>query len=114
MNKIIEVINDANVKGVNCASDNINDKKNQEIAPRNCKIAEEILKLILLNIAKISAGNATNTIIMMLSVNKYGCSKVTVFGPVGCIAAKNKQTIVDKIAKIIKVIRTFIMTILCL
>ncbi|PWZ67634.1 hypothetical protein DD902_15605, partial [Staphylococcus pseudintermedius] len=63
-------------------SDNINDKKNQEIAPRSCKIAEEILKLILLNIAKISAGNATNTIIMMLSVNKYGCSKVTVFGPV--------------------------------
>ena len=41
-NKIIEVINDANVKGVNCVSDNINDKKNQEIAPRNCKIAEEI------------------------------------------------------------------------
>ena len=39
---------------------------------------------------------------MMLRVNKYGCSKVTVFGPVGCIAAKNKQTIVDKIAKIIK------------
>ena len=31
-NKIIEVINDANVKGVNCVSDNINDKKNQEIA----------------------------------------------------------------------------------
>ncbi len=46
VNKIIEVINDANVKGVNCVSDNINDKKNQEIAPRNCKIAEEILKLI--------------------------------------------------------------------
>lgn len=32
VNKIIEVINDANVKGVNCVSDNINDKKNQEIA----------------------------------------------------------------------------------
>ncbi|MGT0197545.1 hypothetical protein ACVNPZ_00900 [Staphylococcus aureus] len=32
-------------------------------------------------------------------MNKYGCSKVTVFGPVGCMAAKNKQTIVDKIAK---------------
>ena len=31
-NKIIEVINDANVKGVNCVNDNINDKKNQEIA----------------------------------------------------------------------------------
>lgn len=28
MNKIIEVINDVNVKGVNCVSDNINDKKN--------------------------------------------------------------------------------------
>ena len=31
----------------------------------------------------------------MLRVNKYGCSKVTVFGPVGCIAAKNKQIIIS-------------------
>ncbi|GJF56909.1 hypothetical protein SA19103_10490 [Staphylococcus argenteus] len=113
-NKIIDVINDPTVKDVNCESDNINDKKNQEIAPRICKIAEETLKLILSYIAKTSAGNATNIIIMMFRVNKYGCSKVTVFGPVGCMAAKNKQTIVDKIDKIIKVIRTFIMTILCL
>ena len=32
MNKIIEVINDANVKGVNFVSDNINDKEPREIA----------------------------------------------------------------------------------
>lgn len=99
MNKIIEVINDANVKGVNCVSDNINDKKNQEIAPRNCKIAEEILKLILLNIAKISAGNATNTIIMMLSVNKYGCSKVTVFGPVDALLLRTSKQSSIKLLK---------------